>query len=149
MFPNLAACRSLADLPGDVAPSAVIAHPLVREYINSSLGEGTPVWPMDWLERVLKGRRFGRALSIGCGDGALERDLILRGLCQSVDAVDASLQSLHLARTAADAAGDHGRIRYFAADFNEPCLARSTYDIVFFQQSMHHVAKLEKLLREQ
>lgn len=125
-----------------------MADPNVREYINTAIGGSEPLWPLDWLTRQLGGRRFKRGLSIGCGDGAMERDLIRRGLCQSVDAFDASLHSLHLARTAANEEGWSGRIRYFAADFNEPRLARSTYDLVVFQQSMHHVAKLEKLLRE-
>src|SRR5262249_50892993 len=38
-------------------------------------------------------------------------------------------------------------IRYYAADFNEPALPRSHYDAVFFHQSLHHVGKLEKLLK--
>lgn len=125
-----------------------MADPEVRQYINLCVGQTEPLWPLDWLTRVLKGRTFRRALSIGCGDGALERDLVRRGLARSVHAFDASLTSLHLARTAAASAGCAGRIRYFAADFNEPCLPRNTYDMVFFQQSMHHVGKLEKLLRE-
>jgi SAM-dependent methyltransferase len=38
-------------------------------------------------------------------------------------------------------------IHYYAADFNEPALPRNRYDIVFFHQSAHHVAKLEKVFR--
>ncbi|HUP44422.1 MAG TPA: hypothetical protein VM779_02810, partial [Thermoanaerobaculia bacterium] len=44
-------------------------------------------------------------------------------------------------------AGTQHRIRYFAADFNEPVLPPDTYDLVLFHQSAHHVAKLEKLYR--
>jgi SAM-dependent methyltransferase len=121
--------------------------PEVRQYINQLIGGDEMLWPMDWLQRWLAGRRFGRVLSIGCGGGALERQLIESGLAQSVDAFDGSVNSLRLARQAADAAGYGAAIRYFAADFNEPSLPARTYDAVFFHQSAHHVGKLEKLYR--
>lgn len=118
----------------------------IRHYVNALIGGDRMLWPVEWFERWLGGRTFERALSIGCGGGAFERGLVERGLCRHVDAFDASVTSLHLARKAAAAAGLGDRIRYFAADFNEPVL-RGRYDVVFFQQSAHHVAKLEKLYR--
>lgn len=123
-------------------------NPLVRDYINRSIGgTGEPVWPVDWFERWLGGRKFRRALSIGCGSGALERDLVRRGLVDTIDAFDGSTNSLRLARQSAQADGFGKRIRYFAADFNEPALPSKTYDAVFIHQAAHHVAKLEKLYR--
>lgn len=124
-----------------------MAIPEVRLYLNSLIGNGEPLWPIELFERFLQGRTFDRALSIGCGSGALERELVRRGLCRSVDAFDGSVVSLREARREADRAGFGDRIRYFAADFNEPFLTKSLYDIVFFHQSAHHVAKLEKLYR--
>ena len=54
-------------------------NPVVHEYINASIGtRERALWPLDWFEEWLSGRRFHRALSIGCGTGALERDLIRR-----------------------------------------------------------------------
>lgn len=124
-----------------------MAIPEVRLYLNSLIGNGEPLWPIELFERFLQGRTFDCALSIGCGSGALERELVQRGLCRSVDAFDGSVVSLREARREADRGGVGDRIRYFAADFNEPFLAKSRYDIVFFHQSAHHVAKLEKLYR--
>lgn len=116
--------------------------PAVRRHIIEQIGVGYG-WPMDWLLHHLRGRVFDRALSIGCGTGALERDLIGRGICRRIDAFDGAVASLAVAR-------EEGRalpIRYFAADFNRPALPRGLYDAVFFHQSLHHVAKLERLLR--
>lgn len=121
--------------------------PRIHERINERIGRTEAMWPVDWFEQWLGGRRFERALSIGCGTGPLERDLVKRGLCRTVDAFDGSVHSLHVAARAAREAGAGDRIRYFAADFNEPSLPRRTYDIVFFHQSLHHVGKLEKLYR--
>jgi SAM-dependent methyltransferase len=117
--------------------------PAVRQHIIEQIGIGYG-WPMDWLLHQLQGRVFDRALSIGCGTGALERDLIQRGICRRIDAFDGAIASLAVA-------GEEAKglpIRYFAADFNRPALPRGVYDAVFFHQSLHHVAKLEKLLRE-
>lgn len=119
----------------------------VRTYLNHLIGGDEPLWPIEWFERWAGQRRFDRALSIGCGAGALERQLIERGVVRSIDAFDGSVVSLREARRAADATGHGDRIRYFAADFNEPALPRRRYDIVFFHQSAHHVGKLEKLNR--
>ena len=116
----------------------------VRLHINQLIGGGEPKWPIDWFQSWLQGRNFQRALSIGCGTGLLERDLISHGLCERIDAFDASMASLRIARDAASS----NRIRYYAADFNRCALPRKTYDIVFFHQSAHHVARLEYLFTQ-
>ena len=117
----------------------------VRLHINECIGGGQLKWPIEWFESWLQGRTFARALSIGCGAGALERQLIERGLCARVDAFDASLASLHIAR---EAARDLPGIRYFAADFNHCLLPGNTYDVVFLHQSAHHVRRLERLFMQ-
>lgn len=124
-----------------------MAIPEVRVYLNSLIGNGEMLWPIEWFERFLGGRTFDHALSIGCGSGALERELVQRGLCSGVDAFDGSVVSLREARREADRLPFGERIRYFAADFNAPALPKALYDVVFFHQSAHHVAKLEKLYR--
>ncbi|HUP59542.1 MAG TPA: class I SAM-dependent methyltransferase [Thermoanaerobaculia bacterium] len=118
----------------------------VREYLNTLIGGHVGAWPFEWLLQHLGGTRLPRALSIGCGTGALERDLLHRGISDRVDAFDGSLGSLVLAREEARSVGMLDRLHYFAADFNEPFLPRGVYDAVFFHHSLHHVGKLEKLL---
>ncbi|HYI09686.1 MAG TPA: class I SAM-dependent methyltransferase [Thermoanaerobaculia bacterium] len=124
-----------------------MAHPLVRAYINRSIAGDSGQWPMDWLETWLAGRRFKRGLSVGCGAGSLERDLIRRNLCEQMDAFDGSPESIRVAIDEAAKLGYGDRIHYRTGDFNEPQLPSNTYDIVFVHQAMHHVAKLEKLYR--
>lgn len=124
-----------------------MTHPLVRQYINSAISGSPEAWPLDWFASWLNGRTFRRGLSIGCGSGALERDVLARGLVERIDAFDGSAESIRIARGEADRAGFGQRIEYSVANFNEPGLPRQTYDIVFAHQSLHHVAKLEKLFR--
>ncbi len=124
-----------------------MALPEVRHYINTRISGSPGGWPLDWFQGAFPGLRFGRVLSVGCGGGALERDLIARNLCQTIDAFDGSVASLALARTEAVKSQIAHRVRYFASDFNRPVLPANYYDAVFVHQAMHHVAKLEKLLR--
>jgi SAM-dependent methyltransferase len=119
----------------------------VRVHINELIGGDRPLWPIEWFERWLQGRTFARALTVGCGSGNLDRQLIQRGLCQTVDGFDGSITSLAIARAEAKQAGLASRIRYFASDFNHTVLPRRKYDIVFFHQSAHHVARLERLFQ--
>lgn len=119
--------------------------PQVRAYINAAIGGDVPAWPLEWFARTIAPRRFGRVLSIGCGTGAFERSLADLGICDRIDAFDGSLGAIASARAAARP-GD--RITYFVSDFNRPALPRHAYDAIFFHQSLHHVGKLERLLRE-
>lgn len=119
----------------------------VRHSINEQISGDRGVWPLQWFQRFLDGRTFARGLSIGCGTGALERDLVRLGICRAVDACDVSIASVAIARARADEEGAGHAIRYFVSDFNRPALPSRAYDAIFFHQSLHHVAKLEKLLR--
>lgn len=121
-------------------------RPLVREAINRRIGGERPRWPVDWFVEWNEGRVFRRALSIGCGTGVLERGLVERGFCRSVDAFDISLEAVAQARTDAHRAGVGGAIRYFAADFNRISLPGRCFDLILFHQSLHHVDALERLL---
>jgi SAM-dependent methyltransferase len=123
-------------------------HPLVREAINRRIGGERGQWPMDWFGEWVRERTFRRALSIGCGTGALERDLIRRGICRSVDAIDISVSAVVAARAAAKDAGMGSVIRYFVADFNRMRLPRTAWDLILFHQSLHHVDRLERLMSE-
>jgi SAM-dependent methyltransferase len=121
--------------------------PQVRLYANGLIGDGQALWPLDWFQRVCP-RRFALGLSAGCGTGPLERDVIRRGICDRIEAFDASEVSLAAARDAATAEGLHERIEYRNEDFEVVRLPARRYDIVFFHQSLHHVSRLERLLRQ-
>lgn len=125
-----------------------MAHPEVRHYINRSIGGGEGTWPLDWFQKAYPDRVFRRALSIGCGTGALERDLAKRGIVERIEAFDASPASIEIATKLAADEGLAERIHYTLADFNTVQLSPSTYDFICFHQSLHHVQELEHLLEQ-
>jgi SAM-dependent methyltransferase len=124
-----------------------LEHPDISLYALRQIDPMNAEWPVDWFMIWLKGRRFQRGLSIGCGSGEFERDLARHKLCERLDAFDASFRSVMLASRSARAEGHEG-VLYFVADFNRCRLPRRKYDIVFFHQSLHHVENLEGLLDE-
>jgi len=123
-----------------------MANPIVRRYIGESITGDPRGWPLDWFQQQTRGRTFQHALSIGCGTGPLERDLVRRGIATRIDAFDGSPKSIEIARAEAAATGYGHQIAYFVDDFNTIELPRAKYDLVCFHQSLHHVEKLERLL---
>jgi SAM-dependent methyltransferase len=121
-----------------------MANADVRRYINRSTSGDDHASALDYFQPLLT-RPGGRALSIGCGTGAFERELVRRGVVAAVDAFDGSLLSLAAARRAAAEAGYASQLRYFAADFDALVLREGAYDLVVAHQSLHHVTELERL----
>jgi SAM-dependent methyltransferase len=154
--------RSLAAVLRRVRPDAVerfwsrafaaggiatwLAEPVVRRYVNACVSGSPDMWPMEWLAARCPGR-FDRAVSLGCGDGALERDLRQKSLCRSVIGVDLSLGALAQAASQARAGGYSG-IAYVRQDLDALVLPAGVFDAAFFHQALHHVEELESCLAE-
>lgn len=85
-----------------------------------------------------------RCLSIGCGEGRLERSMVNQGICRRFDAVDVSQDALRVASDRASAIGMDAR--YWQADLNHAALPKRRYDLVVAQTSLHHILRLEHLI---
>lgn len=123
-----------------------LAEPDIRRYVNGLVSGSGDMWPMDWFHSRY-GDDFGHGLSVGCGDGALERDVLSKHICRAMLAVDLSRTALERARQLARQAAIEG-VTYRREDFNRFKLPAGAFDIVFFHQSMHHVAELEHCLAQ-
>lgn len=89
------------------------------------------------------GLTFDRALSLACGSGRAERELIETGLCRSFVGIDIAPDALEQARLMAR---EHSLdITYECADLNDVTLPESAFDIVVTQNCLHHVVELEHL----
>lgn len=118
-----------------------------RLYINEMITGSPNEWPMEWFQRVFSPDPKMIGLSLGCGDGALERDVRKKGVCREITGIDLSKRALELAETIAADEGFDGII-YERADFNQLDLEPDRFDIVFFHQAMHHVANLEGCVQQ-
>lgn len=123
-----------------------LAHPLCRFAANRRISGDPHEWPLDWFRRRYVPSPFRRAISWGCGMGALERNAARIQLALAIDAFDVSTASLADARRLLEEEGLTG-VRYEIGDFNDPRIAHGTYDLVLFHASLHHVARLGRLFR--
>jgi SAM-dependent methyltransferase len=116
----------------------------VRRYINRSVTGSPDLWPIEWL-RTQVSSPFAAALSLGCGEGALERDLLSKRVCTRLLGVDISPEALALAREKAGTSGLTG-VEYRQGDLNTLDLPADSFDAAFFHQSLHHVEDLDSCL---
>lgn len=121
----------------------------VHEIINLRVSGDPAVDPYCHLLRSrLEGRLpVGRALTIGCGSGELERGLCQYGFARDHDAVDVAPRAIEKAVEAARAAG-LSQLSYRVADGNALQLERGSYDVVFGVHSIHHITRLESVFRQ-
>ena len=124
------------------------AQPLVRRAINRRVTGDPNRWPMEWFRETYAQEPFARGLSIGCGSGLLERDVLAKGICEAMEGIDFSEESLEQARFAAEEEHLSDRLEYRAEDINALKLPRARYDIVFFHGSLHHIRQVERVLTE-
>ncbi|MDG2045626.1 MAG: class I SAM-dependent methyltransferase [Halioglobus sp.] len=104
-----------------------------------------------WID-YLKDRYFdqgnaGHTLSIGCGEGYIERLFKERGFSfDSVTGIDLSKKCTEAAQKRAEEIQLAPHIEYITADLNNFVLPERKFDFIFFFHSLHHVEALEKLL---
>jgi SAM-dependent methyltransferase len=86
-----------------------------------------------------KGWHFSRGLSLGCGSGRAERELMTAGICDSFVGIDVSPGVLDEARRTANGFD----IEYRIGDINKAELGCDEFDLVLAQNCLHHVLELE------
>jgi SAM-dependent methyltransferase len=95
------------------------------------------------LSRVAneKGLTFEQGLTLGCGVGRCERDLISRGVGRSFHGIDISERAIAKAREIAKE--QNLPLTYEVADLNFVRLPEKTFDLVVAQTCLHHILFLE------
>jgi SAM-dependent methyltransferase len=88
-----------------------------------------------------KGLTFEHGLTLGCGAGRCERDLISRGVGLSFHGIDISEHAVAKAREVAKEQGLP--LTYDVADLNFVKLPEKTFDLVVAQTCLHHILFLE------
>jgi SAM-dependent methyltransferase len=125
-----------------------ISHPVTKAHINLRISGDHTVDSVGHWHRNFLPATVDRALSIGCGFGHLERDLVTRGAVQHVLGIDISEGAVESARATAAAAGLSDRITYEVADVNALDLGSERFDAIFGVGSIHHVVELERLFEQ-
>jgi len=121
----------------------------VHKSINSKVsGDPDINWVQYTLRKYFDGQLpLARCLSLGCGEGRLERDLARQGTFKYCDAYDIAEGSIQLAKERAKANG-FNHISYYAADINKISLPARTYDAIWIGSAMHHFEALEHICQQ-
>lgn len=91
------------------------------------------------------GNDFRRALSLNCGNGWVERELVERGIVQSALGIDYATDLLEQARS--EAGKRSLPIVYDQVDVNQAAFACDGVDLVVNHAAAHHVARLDRVFR--
>jgi len=113
-------------------------------------GDRSAYW-VNWLrDRYFPGGFAGDTLSLGCGEGHLDRILKDCGFTfRSFTGLDISPKAVERARTLADEKGGLApATTYATADLNTQTLPEQAYDFIYFFQSLHHIEALEHMLQQ-
>ena len=124
------------------------AQPLVRRAINRRVTGDPNQWPVEWFARRYARQPLGLGLSVGCGPGLLERDVLAKGICREVEGIDFSPEAIAEARRGAEESNLSRVLAYRVGDVNALALPPERYDIVFFHGSLHHVRSVERALAQ-
>jgi SAM-dependent methyltransferase len=128
-----------------------MSHRLVRERINRRVSGDPGVWSTTWLRDRIAGRLpLARTMSIGCGTGNFERDIVRLGIVARVTGIELSPICVEVATREAAAAGYSGMIDYRVDDAWKAIEEARDLDAIFFHASLHHfdhLPEMAKLLR--
>lgn len=124
-----------------------VESPIVTQYMNRNIaGDPAMNWVAYSVGQYLTGRIRPRILSLGCGGGVFERDLIRLVPDAQLLGLDFSDGAIALARERATQEGL--QIGYAVSDLNEVNLEPHRYDAVFASGALHHISALDRLLAQ-
>jgi ubiquinone/menaquinone biosynthesis C-methylase UbiE len=98
--------------------------------------------------KALSNLRGGRAIDIGCGNGALAVALVRRHPGLKVVGIDLSDEMVEVARSKASAAGLANRVAFRKGDAQRIPFPNSSFDLVVSTLSLHHWSRPKMVLDE-
>jgi SAM-dependent methyltransferase len=125
-----------------------LEHPTILRYANQRVTGDPELNGVTWFQRKYLPEAVNLGLSLGCGNGDLERAALKMGIAKRFHAGDISPDAIERARLAAANDGLGDCIEYSVTDLNTATLPKNTYDLVIGMQSVHHVFQLERLFQQ-
>jgi len=103
-------------------------------------------WFLEYVrDKYFAGKPARSALSLGCGNGEIDRIAYGKQIFSAVHGLDFSSGGIEIARAEAVKAGMPGR--YSRVDLNtEPVPGNERYDLVYDYASSHHIANLDNVM---
>lgn len=121
--------------------------PTVHRYISRLLNKKTSIGG-----GIQKAVRRGllpcqRAISVGCGTGQKEIDLLNKGLVQEFHLYELSEERINQGRDIAKQHGVEGRVTYYCEDAFESVTYLEQFDLVYWNNSLHHMFDVDAAIK--
>lgn len=126
-----------------------LANPAINRHYQTLAAGGRdyPSWVNFTVHHYLQGRSpVARILSVGSGDGALERHLAAINAAELIEGIDIAPKRVAIAEQAALAAGLQERIQYTVCNAETAEFPSHEYDAIYFNSSLHHLTNLDVIL---
>ncbi len=126
-----------------------LANPIInhRYQIKAAGGRSYDSWVNFTVEHFLGVRApVGKILSIGSGDGALERHLASINAAKRIEGVDLAPKRVEIAQKAASENNMQDTISYTTKNVESSALPKAAYDAIYFNSSLHHMADVDGIL---
>lgn len=116
---------------------------IIEHYNFRVCGKKLSGWnegPIELLKQKSNNQVFKKAISIGCGTGAKEINLIEKGIVETFVCYELSKDSIIIAQKLAEKKGISEKIKFQLGDFFESSdNCPEAYDLVFWDNSLHHM----------
>lgn len=121
---------------------------IVREAMYRNIADEN-VHFLPFTHRFFGNRTFESAISLCCGDGAHEAEILQQNIANKISAVDWSTGNIESFYERCSRAGiSRSRANGIVASVEEIVLPPATHDIVFSIAALHHVLHLENVVHE-
>lgn len=124
--------------------------PTIIRHVNHTIcGEYIDGWNAGAI-RLLRHKMGGykTAISIGCGEGTKEMMLLERNLVQKFACFELAKERIIKGRELAEKRGLQDRIMFFNEDFFISKYSEQSYDMVFWDNSLHHMMDAYKAVKK-
>jgi SAM-dependent methyltransferase len=129
-------------------PISWLEHPTILRHVHRRVTGDPLLGTYQYWKNKFLPQAAGLCLSLGCGTGTFERDMIKIGASKRFHAHDLSEGAIAKARADAAAEGLGELITYSVTDLNNFILPRPTYNAIFAISSAHHVSNLENFFTQ-
>ena len=98
-----------------------------------------------WFKEKYVSNVLECGLSLGTGDGTLDRHAIQMSICRKMDSYDISPVSVETANKINKEQGLNDKITCRIGDLNKIVLEKDKYDVIFSSMALHHISNLSHL----
>lgn len=121
------------------------SHPVTAREINRLISGDPELGWLGYLKKQYFAQQVRRGLSLGCGSGAVVIDAVRLDVVNEMLGLDLSPEAVAVANERAAESGLSARAQFRVENLDQATL-QGEYDLVLFEQSLHHVDRLDALL---